>query len=189
MNTKNIIINTEDVPSNFNGTIIDIETIGEPTKNRLYTTYNDSRQCENVQQVLFGMINNKELEIFCAKDKEGVEELKLYTEKLLGTLQRPFHAFNADFESSVWFHHIGIIVNFDGELQKYKFEKKLDAREELSIPNYDDPFNDDGKLCMEAWEKGQFDKIIAHNRACLLKERDILIKRGYREPNIINFNK
>jgi len=33
----------------------------------------------------------------------------------------------------------------------------------------------------------EFDKAIAHNRACLLKERDILIKRGFRKPDELKF--
>ena len=46
---------------------------------------------------------------------------------------------------------------------------------------------DNGKLCMEAWQKGQLEKAIAHNRSCLLKERDILLRRGFRKPNQLNF--
>jgi len=184
-----IIEHKEDINSDFEGTIIDIETIGEFTKNRSYTIFNDSRQCENVQQVILGFINRNELKIFCAQGKEAIEELKSQTERILNSLERPFFAFNADCESSVWFHHIGIIINFDGELQKFKFEKKSEARKSLNIPNYDDPFNDEGELCMRAWENGEFDKAIAHNRACLLKEREIFLKRGYREPNKINFNR
>ena len=34
---------------------------------------------------------------------------------------------------------------------------------------------------------GEFDKAIAHNRACLLKERDILLKRRPREPEELRF--
>ena len=178
------------IPSaSFEGTIIDIETIGEPNKNRPYIIFNDSRQCENFQQVIFGIIDDKELRILCAKSKETIEELKSQTEQILYSLERPFYAFNADFESSVWFHHIGITINFDGELQKFKFESKAEARINLNIPNYDDPFNDDGNLCRETWERGDFDNAIKHNKACLLKERDILLKRGYREPNKISFNK
>ena len=173
----------------FKGTIIDIETIGEFTRNRSYTTFNDSRQCENLQQVIFGQINDKELQIFCAKDREAIEELKSQTEQILNSLERPFYAFNTNFESSVWFHHIGITINFDGELQEFKFESKAAAKMSLAIPNYDDPFHDVGRLCMEAWHSKEFDKAIAHNRACLLKERDILLKRDYREPDKVNFNK
>jgi hypothetical protein len=189
MTMNNIITFIKDIESNFKGTIIDIETIGEPTKNPLYKAYNDSRQCENIKQVILGIISNTRLEIHCATNNEGIDELKMNTSKILGECKRPFYAFNADFESSVWFHHIGIVISFDGELQKMKFEKKSNAIKELNIPNYDDPFHDEGKLCMEAWGKTQFEKAIAHNRACLLKERDILVKRGFREPNIITFNR
>jgi len=185
-----IIERKEITPSgSFQGTIIDIETIGDFTRNRSYTTSNDSRECENLQQVIFGQINDKKLQIFCAKDREAIEELKSQTERILNSLERPFYAFNTNFESSVWFHHIGITINFDGELQEFKFESKKGAVAELGIPNYDDPFYDVGKLCIEAWHGREFDKAIAHNRACLLKERDILLKRDYREPDKVNFNK
>lgn len=33
--------------------------------------------------------------------------------------------------------------------------------------------------------KKDFKNVVAHNRACLLKERDILLKRGYRTPDKI----
>lgn len=42
---------------------------------------------------------------------------------------------------------------------------------------------------MAAWDNGGYNEVIAHNRACLLKERDILLKRGYREPDILEFIK
>jgi len=184
-----IIEHKEDMSSNFEGTVIDIETIGEFNKSKSYKIFNDSRQCEDIQQVILGFINRKGINIFCARGEEGIRELVSQTRQILDGLNRPFYAFNADFESSVWFHHIGTIINFDGELQKFKFEKKAEARSSLSIPNYDDPFNDDGLLCSQAWRRGEFDKAIKHNRACLLKERDILLMRDYREPNTISFNK
>ncbi|GAI48070.1 unnamed protein product, partial [marine sediment metagenome] len=86
-------------------------------------------------------------------------------------------------------HQLNKRIDFDGELQRYRGESKGNARTELDIPNYGDPFNDVGKLCMTAWENGQFDSAMAHNRACLLKERDILIKRGFREPDELKFMK
>jgi len=184
-----IIEHKEDISSNFDGTIIDIETIGEFSNNKLYKIYNDSRQCENILQVIFGFINKKGPHIFCAKGKAAINDLEILTEQILGRLERPFYAFNADFESSVWFHQLGKKIIFDRELNKEKYEKKSDAVKSLGIPNYGDPFYDNGRLCMEAWEKGDFDKAMAHNRACLLKERDILLKRRCRTPNELNFNK
>ena len=66
---------------------------------------------------------------------------------------------------------------------------KAVARSYLGISNYDDPFYDNGYLCKIAWENGEFDRAMAHNRACLLKERDILIKRGFRKPDELKFIK
>ena len=80
-------------------------------------------------------------------------------------------------------------IDFEGELQGEPFEKKKDAIKRLGISNYDDPFFDVGYMCMRAWSSQDFDKAIAHNRACLLKERDILLKRGYGKPGSVRFVK
>ncbi|HEY82878.1 MAG TPA: hypothetical protein G4O01_06270 [Dehalococcoidia bacterium] len=181
-----IIRYKEDTASNFEGTIIDIETVGE--FNRIPQYSNDSRQYANIQQVIFGFINGKGLRVFCAKGTQAIDTLKALTAQLLDRLERPFYAFNTEFESGVLFHQLGRKVIFDGELQEYKYETKSEAVGSLGIPNYEDPFHDQGLLCMKAWENGEFEKAIFHNRACLLKERDILLKRGYRPPSELNFN-
>lgn len=175
----------ENVSSDFEGTIIDIETIGE--FNRLFEY--DSRQYREIIQVIFGYINNKYLRVYCAKDSNSIERLMEMTGKLITTLDKPLYAFNCDFESCVWFHHIGINILFDGELNKEKYESKKSVVKLLGIPNYNDPFFDNGFMCMKAWNNREFDKAIAHNRACLLKERDILLKRGHRIPNELKFVK
>jgi len=165
--------------SDIEGTIIDIETIGE--FNRSFG--NDSRRYNRIMQVIFGYINSNKLHIYCAEDQSDILELKRMTKGIIENLQEPFHAFNCEFETCVFFHHIGLEIEFAGELNKRKYEKKSDAVRELSIPNYDDPYFDNGFLCMQAWSNGEYEKAIAHNHACLLKERDILIKRGFREPD------
>ncbi len=185
MSNDKIIKIREDITSDFNGTVIDIEATGE--FNKLYKGKNDSREYEDFQQVILGLFGKKGISIFCAKGKEAIIELNSLTEQILDKLERPFFAFNTHFESSVWFHQLDKKIIFDGELQKEKFESKASARETLRIPNYDDPFSDVGKLCMQAWLRGEFDKAIAHNRACLLKERDIFIKRRFREPDELRF--
>ena len=76
---------------------------------------------------------------------------------------------------------------FQKELNQEKYESKSRAVSFLGIPQYNDPFNDNGLLCMNAWLKGQTEKAIAHNRSCLLKERDILLKRGTRKPDKLKF--
>ena len=177
-----IIERKENISSNFEGTVIDIETIGE-----FLNQYPDSRRYKAIQLVIFGFINEQGLHIFCAKGMQAINELNLKTERIIDTLIRPFYAFNSEFERGVWFHQLGKMIDFDGELQRYRGESKGNARAELDIPNYDDPFNDVGKLCKQAWLRGEFDNTIKHNRACLLKERDILIKRGSREPDELKF--
>ncbi len=178
-----IIEHEEDISSNFEGTVIDIETVGE-----FLNQYPDSRRYKDIQLVIFGFINKYALHIFCAKGMRAINELRERAEIIIDSLERPFYAFNCDFERGVLFYELGKKIDFDGELQEGR-ESKANARSYLGIPNYDDPFYDNGYLCMKAWENGEFDKAIAHNRACLLKERDILIKRRPRKPEELRFIK
>jgi|TARA_B100001971_G_C18250834_1_gene578067 hypothetical protein len=177
----------EKTSSNFEGTIIDTETIGE--FNGLYRKTNDSRRYEHIKQVIFGFISKQGLHIFYVKERKEIPELSKKITGFINQLERPFYAFNTDFESGVWFHQLNHKVIFDGELNREKYEPKAEAIRNLGISNYDDPFYDNGLLCMKAWENRQFDKAIAHNRACLLKERDILLQRGYRPPNALKFHR
>ncbi|MBU0963281.1 MAG: hypothetical protein KKD48_05235 [Nanoarchaeota archaeon] len=173
----------EKIKSNFKGTIIDLETIGN------FKDYNDSRRYKEIIPVIFGYINKRGLNIICAKTTKSIDKLKNKIKEILPKLDKPFYAFNSDFERGSLFHHLGFLVEFHNELNKEKFEAKRFAVSTLKIPNYDDPFNDNGLLCSKAWERGEINEAIAHNRSCLLKERDILLKRGFREPNILNFVK
>ena len=178
-----LIEHEEDISSSFEGTIIDVETIGE-----FLNQYPDSRRYKNIQLVIFGFINRYTLKILCANGMGAIDELGEITSKIIDTLENPFYAFNSEFERGVLFYEIGKKIDFDGELQRGTESKKAAVRD-LGIPNYDDPFYDRGLLCMDAWLKGDFPAAIAHNRACLLKERDILIKRGCTRPNELKFVK
>ncbi len=177
-----IIEHKEDISSSFEGTIIDSETIGE-----FCNQYPDSRRYKGIQLVIFGLINRHTLHIFCAKGIDAISELKEKTGDIIDSLERPFYAFNSEFERGVFFYELGKKIDFEGELQKEKYESKVNAVRDLVIPNYDDPFYDNGFLCMKAWEAGEFDNAIKHNRACLLKEREILMKRGFRKPDELKF--
>jgi len=181
MNMAVIIEHEEDLSSNFEGTIIDIETIGE-----FLNQYPDSRRYKDIQLVIFGFIHRHALHIFCARGTEAISKLKEKTKNIIDSLERPFYAFNSEFERGVFFHELGKEIDFNGELQEIR-ESKARAVRDLGIPNYDDPFHDRGLWCMNAWHNGEFDKAIAHNRACLLKERDILLKRGFRKPDELKF--
>jgi len=171
-------IYSEQIRSDLEGTIIDLETIGY-----FDDRYNDSRRYRDMIPVIFGCMNRDGLRILCAEDQESISELGTEIVKVLDSVERPFYAFNADFERGVLFNHLRKKVTFDGELNQEKFESKKKVVRFLRIPNYGDPCNDNGLLCSQYWLKGKIEPAILHNRSCLLKERDILLKRGFRKPD------
>ncbi|HIH88624.1 TPA: hypothetical protein HA344_05385 [Candidatus Bathyarchaeota archaeon] len=171
-----------DVP--FDGTIIDIESIG--SFNNLYSD-NDSRLYKNIKPTIFGSINSKELKILCA---ENEEEIKLLIKKInleLHDLTRPVYAFNTRFESSVIYHSCGLKLPIDREINIQTKEKKKYAVQNNNVDNHNDPFFDDGYKCLLAWQQGDHENSIKHNRSCLLKERDLLLLRGSRKPDELVF--
>jgi len=175
----------EDAAADFDGTIIDIETIGRFDAG--YRNTSDVREFQYIRQVMFGWVDREGLSILYVRDPGEVTELNERVADVMDGLSRPFYAFNTSFERGVLYHQLGQQYVFDGELQKEKYESKANAVQALGIPNYDDPFNDKGILCQEAWQDGRFDEAVAHNRACLLKERDILVLRGFRQPDVLLF--
>lgn len=172
-----VIFYSEESDSNFEGTVIDIETIGEFCRD-----YYDSRHYQNIP-VIFGYIDKDALKILCAKGTDSIEKLKSNIAQTLPHLRKPLFAFNCCFEKAVLYNSCGIVIDFNGELNREKYESKKDAITSLGIDNYDDPFDDIGLKCKLAWEAGNYELSIRHNRSCLLKERDILLKRGYRKPD------
>lgn len=177
-----VLVHKEKMISNFNGTIIDIETIGNFSMG-----YEDSRRYANIVPIIFGYMSSGLLQIHCAKNLDSLEKLKKIMADELNLVHRPFYAFNSDFERGTFFHRLNKEILFEGELNKEKFEPKSRVVAELKIPQYSDPFNDVGLRCSEAWQKGNLKEAIAHNRSCLLKERDILLKRGSRKPDNLKF--
>lgn len=175
----------ETTRSRFRGTIIDIETVGK--FDHRYRYINDTREYAPIRQVMFGYIGGRGIHILYVRGTDEIRELNEKVATVINDLPRPLFAFNTTFERAVLFHQLGQQFRFDGELQKEKFEPKARAVRHLGIPNYDDPFFDKGILCMQAWEDGEYDQAVAHNRACLLKERDILLLRGFREPDELEF--
>jgi len=179
-----VIIHAEAVKSNFKGSIIDIETINEFCRE-----YRDSREYKDLIPLIFGYIDENGLKIYCSKEVQPTKNFKDAVAQIVPTLRKPLYAFQCCFERGVLYHSWGINIDFDGELNMDKYEWKGTTVASLGIPNYDDPFNDVGRKCKEALEKGNTELSIRHNRSCLLKERDILLKRGYRTPDkLILFN-
>ncbi len=179
-----VLIHKENVDLPIKGTIIVIETVG--SFNNAFNSL-DSRFYMNLKTVIFGSIDSESLQIHCAKKADSLEQLNRIMVDELGSLDKPFYAFNCNFERSIFFHNLNKDVSFEGELGKQlpngKYEAKKYVVANLKIPQYNDPFNDVGLKCSEAWQKGNLKDAIAHNRSCLLKERDILLKRGFRTPD------
>jgi hypothetical protein len=171
-------IYSEEIKADFEGTIIDLETIGY-----FDDGYDDSRRYRNIVPVIFGYISRGGIRILCAEDHGSIADLGVEIIKALSSLKEPFYAFNSDFERGVLFNHLGKKVAFEGELNQEKFESKKRVVHTFGIPDYGDPCNDNGLLCSQYWSKGKIEPAILHNRSCLLKERDILLKRGYRKPD------
>jgi len=178
-----IISHNEKSKFSFKGTIIDIETIGDFSRE---FADNDSRQYRGLTPTILGYIAKDELNVLCAKGTSALGELKEKIVEIVPSLKKPLFAFQSRFEQGVFHHSCGIKIKFNGELNKEIYEWKGNACTELDIPNYNDPFNNVGKYCVDAWFKGDYENAIKHNRSCLLKERDILPKRNYREPDELN---
>jgi len=113
-----IIEHKEDINSDFEGTIIDIETIGD-----FLNQYYDSRRYKDIQLVIFGFINRYALHILCAEGMSAIDELRERTDKIIDSLERPFYAFNTEFERSVLFYEFGKEIDFDRELQEGRESK------------------------------------------------------------------
>jgi len=165
----------------FKGTIIDIETIGN------FSSFRDSREYYKISPVILGALYENNLHIYYIEKRDELIGFKREIRQLLTKFPRPWYAFNCDFERGVFFHSLGEIHPFEYELNSEKYEGKGVCRVDLGIPEYGDPFNDVGKLCPQNWIQGNVDSCVKHNRACLLKERDILLKRGTRKPNKLKF--
>jgi len=180
-----IKIYEEVIKSDFEGTIIDVESIGYFEWNK-YPDF-DTRQYRQTPTIL-GFITRDGLKIHYVEKKQEIKSLIGIIPEILSDLQRPFIAFNTCFETSVFYNNCDVKILFDHEINEDQYEGKITAVRKLGLSNYEDPFYDVGRLCMEEWRRGEITKCLTHNRACLLKERDILRIRGYRPPDEIYFN-
>lgn len=171
----------EEIETDFEGTIIDIETIGNfGTPSGFFPQGQDylSRYC-NMKITTIGILSNDLLQIFIAKNEESMERFQKKVTKEMRGADSPTYAFNKSFEEGCFYWNSGHeLVNLDYELQSKVGESKKAVVATLKINNFDDPFYDIGRKCVDAFEAGDLQSIIQHNRACLLKEHQILRKRG-----------
>ena len=166
------------------GTIIDLETIG-PIRNE----FRDTRRYEKVRPYLFGYLNGNTIVQKYVEKPDHIPQLVQWIKREISNslLEVPLYAFFTEFETGVIYCTTGIKAKFDRELKKGPGSKESIVKK-LGISAYDDPFPGAGVKCIEEFKRGNIADCLKHNRACLLKERDILFKRGFVDPNKIKFH-
>lgn len=169
-----MIENKESTKAGVKGTIIDIETIGE--FDRKYPSY-DLMHYSDLKPTIFGFLTENSLIQYCAEGPDEIPQLIQIIGNTIPKLSEPYYALNCYFERGILFHGCNLepeFIDVRGEIRG----RKWDIRENLGISTYNDPFNGVGYTCLLEWEKENYSQCLAHNRACLLIERDILKKVG-----------
>ena len=165
------------------GTIIDLETVG-PIHNGLKGT----KRYEEVRPYLLGYLTgNMIVQKYVEKSDHIPALLEFIRETNFVDFQKPLYAFFVEFETGVIYCSTGRKMLFDRELKKGKGSKE-ELVKKFGISNYDDPFPGQGIRLIQEFENGNIVGSLRHNRACLLKERDILYRRGFADPPMIDFH-
>lgn len=167
----------------FEGAVIDLETDERNFLDELHGADRYKNHCA----VCCGILDKNKVEII-AKTCNASDELFVQAvDEKLGETSHPYYAFNVGCDMALLSNLLGREIRFDRELQ-YEYERKRDVVQNFRIPNFDDPFNGLGYLAAREWTKHLetretpcVKRIIAHNLACVLKEYNILMRRGYRE--------
>jgi len=165
----------------LNGTIIDLETLFEPCKDKYKPWESEGYIKKTI--ICLGYLNKERIKIYCCETLHEYNDLNKKIKNGVLTLQKPYYAFQHYFEKYVLKHNCELDIIFEGELNQHYYEKKENAINKLNISNFDDPFDGNGGMCMNSFNQGNIENVIKHNRSCLLKEYEILMKRGFRKIN------
>ncbi len=172
----------EKIDTDFEGTIIDIETIGEFTKVGFGTLPLGTDYLQRYKEMKIttvGTLSEGKLTIRIANDSNNLLSFQSTAIRKMRESLSPLYAFSKPFEEGCYYWNSNYqFLEIDYELQGRVYEKKQVVTNSLAIRNYSDPFHGDGGKCKDAFLSGDLDKVVAHNRACLLKENQILLKRG-----------
>lgn len=174
----------------FEGTIIDIETYGP------FERFSglDGRKYRRIRPTVFGAFNGEKItQLYLVTD--NFDKMRDPILEVLTDLSRPYYAFNALFEMGVLLNFLGEEVMFEYDIQHPQagyFEKKERVFRDLQQRNghiqhkdlFYDPYRGDGSKAMKEWarfihtgDERLMNRVVAHNRACLLKEWYILSHR------------
>jgi hypothetical protein len=180
---SNILTEYDVTHKGFIGAVIDVETDGELLSDNCH----GAGRCKLQSAVCCGILTENGVEVIAKTWESPDWAFTKEVENGLAQTEHPYYAFNAGFDMAILSKLFGKEVAFDRELQQYNRQNKGFCRKSLGIPNFDDPFHDDGKLAGLEWKKHQktrekecVKKIIRHNLTCVLKEYCILVRGGYR---------
>jgi len=166
----------------LDGTIIDLETIG-PLNDGL----DGIERYKDVKPYLLGYLTGNTLVQKYVERSDDIPSLiEFIKETNFTDFPKPLYAFFVEFETGVIYCSAGRKLLFDRELKKGKGGKENMVKK-FRISNYDDPFPGQGIKLIEEFTNGNIVDSLRHNRACLLKERDILYRGGYALPPKISF--
>ena len=168
----------------FIGAVIDLETDGQPFSDNCH----GAGRCKLQSAVSCAILNEDSVEVIAKTWESPDWVFTKEVEKGLAQTKHPYYAFNSGFDMAILSKLLGKEVPFDRELQQFDRQHKGSCRQSLGIPNFDDPFHDNGRLAGLEWkkhlktrERERVNKIMAHNLSCVLKEYCILVRGGYRE--------
>jgi len=165
------------------GTIIDLETIGP-----FHDVLKGTKRYKEVKPYLFGYLTgNMIVQKYVEKSDHIPALLGFLKETNFTKFPKPLYAFFVEFEIGVIYCSTGKRLLFDRELKKGRGSKE-ELVKKFGISNYDDPFPGQGIRLIQEFENGNIVGSLRHNKACLLKERDILYRRGYADPPKIDFH-
>ena len=167
---------------NFEGTIIDLKSDGGPFLNYLDGAYRYSKH----QALSVGIMDEDNIEVIAKTFQTTPEQFAITIEKSLGARNRPYYAFNAEFDMAILSDLLRDEIVFDREIKVEKETKEIQVKN-LRISNFDDPFRSDDSQAGNLWKKhletqdnAHIYNIIAHNRASVLKEYYLLLNIGYK---------
>jgi hypothetical protein len=167
---------------NFEGAIIDLESDGAPLIDYLQGAYQYSKH----SVTSFGILDKDFVEVIAktchATDSQFANEV----EQSLQKRNHPYYAFNAEFDMALLSNLLGKEIIFDGDIMVENIKKEFQVRN-FGISNFDDPFNGDDGLAGFSWKKHletqetkYVHDVLAHNRACVLKEYSLLLRLGFK---------
>jgi hypothetical protein len=176
-------IRKEPVDCDFEGTIVDIETIGpfvNVPSHALKFGQDFIRRYQKMKVTTVGTLSDGVLQVAIALGQNHLDKFGKKVLSIVSRSDRPLYAFSKPFEEGCLYWISRSMFDFDNELQAFSMENKERAVQQLKIPSYNDPYRGVGFKCVDAFIKGDLENIAKHNRACLLKERDLLGIRGAR---------